>query len=132
MLYALFNMLIYMLGDFLEDILCRDLGVLGGPWHNWGFYWPPMSIAMIGYSLQYYYRTHEFFLHDKIAVAIVQNLNPVLWPKLAFNEPVISFIESNLLMVSNAIMMIAAVYYNIEWVKQVKRAKAKRQKKKNK
>jgi hypothetical protein len=130
MLYAFFNMLIYMFGDFIEDLLCRDLNVIGGPWHNWGFYWPPMSIAFIGYSMQYYFRTHDFFQHPKVAVAVVQNLNPVLWPKLAFGEQITFKLEADLLMVSNAIMMIAAVYYNYEWVKQIKRTALKKQNKK--
>lgn len=67
-----------------------------------------------------------------MAVAVVQNLNPIMWPKLAFGEPISHAMETNLLMVSNAIMMIAAVYYNLQWVKSVQTAKAKRQKKKNK
>jgi len=70
-LYALVSMLTYMLGDFTEDIICRDLNVLGGPWHNWGFYWPPCSIALIGYTMQFYFRTNDFFQHPKIAVAVV-------------------------------------------------------------
>lgn len=61
MLYVLGNMLFYMLGDFIEDLLCRDLGCLGGPWHNWGFFWPSGTIALIGYSMQYYLRQNEFY-----------------------------------------------------------------------
>lgn len=61
LLYALFNGFTYMICDFIEDLICRDLGVVGGIWHNWGYYWPPVSIVFIGYFMQYFYRSHDFF-----------------------------------------------------------------------
>lgn len=111
----------YLQGDFIEDLIFRDLGVLGGPWHNFAWFWPAWLVTVIGYSLQLVQRgEHAFFRHEDWMLAVQQGSNPILWPATHFLEPMGVF-ESNLTTLSTVVFMIAAVYYNTRWVREVRR-----------
>ena len=49
----------YMIGDLLEDLICRDLGTLGKYWHNWGFYGAPLSIVFEIFTLSHLFSEHN-------------------------------------------------------------------------
>ena len=51
--YGTVKLWYYLSGDFIEDLIFRDMNVVGGLWHLWGWFWPSFLVTLIGYGLQY-------------------------------------------------------------------------------
>ena len=51
--WELLMMCSYLIGDFLEDLWFKDMNVVGGIWHNWGTFWPPVCVQIFGYLLRH-------------------------------------------------------------------------------
>jgi len=60
----------YLQGDFIEDFIFKDLGVIGGIWHNWSWFWAPILIAIVGHLLNLNHRSQTFFRHPEALIAV--------------------------------------------------------------
>ena len=75
----------YLIGDLLEDLIFRDLGKLGGLWHNWGTYGGALCIYVEVFALNHFLTTHEHGAfrnpHTSFYNLIANDSQtPLIWP----------------------------------------------------
>lgn len=49
----------YLHADLLEDIIFRDIGRLGGMWHNWAFFVGNCTAITLGFILKHFVHGDE-------------------------------------------------------------------------
>lgn len=49
----------YAIGDYLEDLIYGDLGVLGGVWHNWATYGAPLFVVFEIFVINHLVSPHQ-------------------------------------------------------------------------
>lgn len=83
--YTTCNVNHYIIGDLIEDLIFRDLGVLGGIWHNWPTYGAPLLVLIEIFALEHVCSKHSrgAFRDPKVGVYHMiakQGKTPLLWP----------------------------------------------------
>lgn len=69
--YTFCNLHHYLIGDLMEDMIYRDLGCLGGLWHNWGTYGAPLIVLGEVFAITHLMRAHEFGVFRDPSFSIV-------------------------------------------------------------
>ena len=49
----------YLYGDLIEDFIFGDMNRLGGLWHNWAFFFHPISFLVSSYAWMHFYYGHS-------------------------------------------------------------------------
>ena len=113
-----------MIGDLLEDLIFRDLGSLGGLWHNWGFYGAPICIVLEVFALQHLFSSHEhgvFRDPDRGFTTLVTELKtPLVWP--LFNSQTVHDPHlTAFVFTASATFGVFGVYGMLRWREQLDR-----------
>jgi len=74
----------FLIGDLLEDLVYRDLGSLGGIWHNWGFYGAPICITLQTFVLEHFHERGAFKdpVNSVYHSVMTAGKTPLNWPEI--------------------------------------------------
>jgi len=123
----------YLHADFVEDFINKDLGVIGGIWHNWGYFGPPILNYTITFALQHFFLTSH--LHESgegvqgawrhtgdsvYNVVLERNQVPLTWPAFKFDNEC----EEHLAVyfAANVLYATFAFYYSTKFIFSAARA----------
>ena len=126
--FLLYNIVGYLQGDMTEDLIFRDIGCLGGIWHNWASFWPYFLQTFLMFLLL---QTRgqklllNFWRHDDWSVSLRNAILPVYFPRINFDKPVTDPCELEIIFTTNLIFAYANVYYNWQWVDLLDRKRRK-------
>lgn len=82
----------YLYGDLIEDLVYRDMGRLGGLWHNWSYVWAPFVHISTSYALMHLYyghKEHGAWRHPDKPIydsVVDQGKLPMNWPVTKYDE----------------------------------------------
>lgn len=127
--FTLSNCHQYLIGDFIEDLIFRDLGALGGLWHNWGWYGAPICIFIEVLTLQQIFSNHEHgvFRDPSVGVynlIIEQGKTPIVWPMISSQSIHYPHLTAYVL-ASNATFGSFITYGMLRWRRQLDKQKKK-------
>lgn len=105
----------YLQGDIVEDFVFGDLGVIG-IYQNLPWFLIVTIVSLDGFLAHFYYKQSESLRRAPTTYLS----SPVVYPSINMMEIILEPCEWHILVFANAVFLFTAVYFQSQWINQVK------------